>query len=443
MPVSALITLCTGFILRFATRSCVIKALNSREGVLTVVSSWLVVSLFGGLPYLLSNVVPGITEAFFESISGFTTTGATVLVDIEEVPKDILFWRSLTQWLGGLGILLFAIAILPSLGAAGLQPSVTEMNGLSYDKLHPRVFMVVKRLWGFYFIATLAAFVLLAVGEMSAYDALNHALTTLSSGGFSTKNTSVAGYGPYTQSVLIFFMILSGCNFSLLYLAIVRQSTLLFKNEEFQGYLLAIFVVGLLVSVGLFFMAHFSAGTALMDSFFAVVSALSTTGLFVADYMTWPVALWLLLLLLMFIGACSGSTSGGFKMIRHQVLFKNSFLEMKRILHPNALIPVKINGKSLSSSIVFKAMALVFVYMIVFAIGMVILRLLGLDYQTSIGASVACLSNVGTGFGAVGPGGTYAFIPQVAKWILILLMIFGRLEIFTIIVLFSRNFWKS
>ncbi|MBQ3354582.1 MAG: TrkH family potassium uptake protein [Bacteroidales bacterium] len=442
MPIAALITAMTGFVLCFSTRKKRGQRINHREGVITICLSWLVLSVFGGLPFLLSKSVPNFTDAFFEALSGFTTTGATILTNIEAVPKDILLWRSMTQWIGGLAIIVFAVALIPFLSVGGMQLFMTEMNGINYDKLHPRIMHTAKRLWGLYIFFTLLETLLLYWGDMDWFDALCHSLTTISSGGFSTRTSSIASYSNYSQIVVTFFMILSGCNFTLLLITLVRNPMALFKNEEFQHFIIMIVGISALLATALYFMEDMNVGGALRSAFFSVASVLTTTGFAVSDYTLWPVGLWVVLLLLMFVGACSGSTSGGIKIIRHLIFTKNAFLELKRILHPNAVIPVKINGKSVSKSVIYKTMTFVFVYFFIFVLGTLILLSLGIDFNTSVGASVATLSNLGTGVGEVGPFGTYAFLPQVAKWVLAIFMLLGRVELFTLIAIFSRNFWK-
>ena len=442
MPFSALITVLTGFILTFSTRRYKGQPINHREGVITICLSWLMLSVFGGLPFLLSKSVPNFTDAFFEALSGFTTTGSTILTNIETVPKDILLWRSLTQWMGGLAIIVFAVVLIPYLSVGGMQLFMTEMNGINYDKLHPRTMHTAKRLWALYVFFTLLEAVLLHLGDMDWFDAVCHSLTTISSGGFSTRASSIAGYSDYSQIIVMIFMTLSGCNFTLLLITLVRNPKALFNNEEFQHFVLLILGVSAAITLVLVFMVNMSVGSALRSSFFSVISCLTTTGFFVTDYTLWPSGLWVVLLLLVFIGACSGSTAGGIKIIRHLIFTKNAYLELRRVLHPNAIIPVKINKKALSRSVVFKTMTFVFVYFIILIIGMVVLLTLGVDFDTSIGATLATLSNCGLGIGSVGPFGTYAFLPQAAKWVLAILMLLGRVELFTLISIFSRNFWK-
>lgn len=443
MPFSALITLLTGFILLIATNKHRNEKTSSRDGVYIVCISWLVISLFGSIPYLLSKSVPNFTDGFFEALSGLTTTGASVLTHIEAVPKDILLWRSMTQWLGGMVIIVFTIAILPYLSMSGMQLFVAEINGFNSGKLHPRIMHTVLRIWWLYLFFTLLETVLLYFGDMDFFDALCHSMCTISSGGFSTRSESLGAYSNYSQVVVTVFMVLSGCNFSLLLLSLSWRSFAILKNQEFKTFLLYTLAIGSGIGAVLVFVRHLSFGMAFRESFFSVISTFTTTGFFVSDYTTWPTFLSITLFLLMFIGACSGSTSGGVKIFRHLIFLNNSFLELKRIIHPNAVLPVKINGKAISTGGVYKNITFIFIYFLVFIVGAIILLAMGIDFETALGASVATLSNVGTGIGHVGPGGSYVFFPQGVKWVLMLLMLLGRVELFSLITLFSRSFWKN
>lgn len=443
MPFSTLITLLTGFILLIATRNHRGDKTTSRDGVFIVCTSWLVLSLFGAMPFLLSKSVPNFTDGFFEALSGFTTTGATILTRIESLPRDILFWRSMTQWIGGLIIIVFPIAILPFLSMSGMQLFISEMNGITYDKLHPRVMHTVTRIWGIYLFLTLLETLLLYWGDMDLFDALCHSMTTISSGGFSTRTANMGAFSNYSQLVVSVFMLLSGCNFSLLLLSVGWRSFTILKNQEFRHYLLYIIFASVAIGLMLLFSCEMGLGHAFRESFFSVISTLTTTGFFVSDYMTWPSSLWIILFLMMFIGACSGSTSGGIKMSRQLIFIKNSFLELKRIIHPNAIIPVKINGKSVSSSGVYKNVTFVFVYFLVFIAGSIVLLLTGFDFDTAIGTSMATLSNVGMGVVTDGSGASYVGFPLVDKWLLMLLMLLGRVELFSLVMLFSKSFWKN
>jgi trk system potassium uptake protein TrkH len=349
----------------------------------------------------------------------------------------------MTQWLGGLAIIVFTIAILPYLGMSGMQLFVAEINGINYDKLHPRIMHTVRRIWGLYLFFTLLETLLLYWGDMDFYDAICHSMTTISSGGFSTRAESLGAFSNYSQVVVTIFMVLSGCNFSLLLLSLSWRSFAIFKNQEFKTFLLYILFISLGIGTVLVFARHLNFGTAFRQSFFGVISAFTTTGFFIGDYTAWPSFLWVMLFLLMFIGGCSGSTSGGVKIFRHLIFVNNSVLELKRIIHPNAVLPVKVNGKSISTSGVYKNVSFIFIYFLVFLAGAIVLLFTGADFNTAIGASVAALSNVGTGIGQVGPGGTYVAFTLGSKWVLMLLMLLGRVELFSLITLLSRSFWRN
>lgn len=443
MPFSALITMLTGLILIISTRDHKGEKTTSRDGVFIVCISWIVLSLFGSMPFLLSKSVPNFTDGFFEALSGFTTTGATILRHIESLPPDLLLWRSMMQWIGGLAIIVFSIAILPYLSMSGMQLFVSEMNGITYDKLHPRILHTVWRIWGIYLFFTLLETLLLYLGDMDFFDALCHSMSTVSSGGFSTRTESLGAFSNYSQVVVCVFMVLSGCNFSLLLLSITRRSLTILKNQEFRSFLIYVLLASVGIALVLLFVVHQSLGASFREAFFSVISTMTTTGFFVSDYTLWPSFLWVILFLLMFIGACSGSTSGGVKMFRHLIFVNNSILEMKRIIHPNAVLPVKVNGKAISSGGVYKNTTFIFIYFLVFIIGGIVLLFTGADFNTAVGASVAALGNVGTGVGAVGPGGSYVAFSLFDKWFIMLLMLLGRVELFSLITLLSRSFWRN
>ena len=439
---SILITQMFGFAFRYLGREAS-NTMSRRDSFLVVTLAWTLFSLFGTLPFLIGGYITNFTNAFFESMSGFTTTGATILTKIESVPKDILLWRSMTQWIGGLAIIVFSLAILPYLGMSGMQLFVSEINGITYDKLHPRVMHTVRRIWFIYLFFTLLETLLLYWGDMGLYDALCHSLTTISSGGFSTRTANIGAFSNYSQVVITVFMLLSGCNFSLLLLSLSWRSFTILKNQEFRTFLLYTVFLGIGIGLVLLFGCHKSFGASFRESFFSVISTFTTTGFFVSDYTAWPTFLWIILFLLMFIGGCSGSTSGGVKIFRHLIFVKNSILELKRIIHPNAVLPVKVNGKAISTSGVYKHITFIFVYFLFFLLGAIILLAQGIDIETALGASIATLSNVGTGLGQVGPGGSYVFFPIVTKWLLMLFMLLGRVELFSLITLLSRSFWRN
>ncbi len=440
--VSGIITLISGFVFWMLTLKKTKMNIGKREGFMIVTLAWIIISLFGTLPYLLSQSIHSFTNAFFETISGFTTTGSSILNDIEILPKNILYWRALTHWIGGMGIIVLTVAILPFLGVGGMQLFVAEMPGITPDKLHPRITGTAKRFWGIYVLLTAVEVILLYLGGMDFFDSLCHSFATLATGGFSTSNTSIAGFSPYIQYVIAFFMILAGTNFTLHYFALHLKFNKLRHNEEYRVYLLLIILFSLALTVGLIVFMGEGLEPAFRHALFTVSSILTTTGFVTSNYIIWPSYMWMLVFALMFFGGMAGSTGGGVKIIRHILLIKNSKLELKRSLHPHAVIPVKYNGKTVNQQIIFNVMAFFLLYLFFFALGTFVLGLLGLDFETAIGASIASLGNIGPGIGGVGPVENYAFIPDAGKWMLSFLMVMGRLELFTVLVIFSPAFWK-
>jgi len=440
--ISALITGVVGGTTWMLTRKNDKKNIGKREGYLIVSLTWVIISFFGTLPFLFSDSIPSLSSAFFETMSGFTTTGASILTDIEAVPKNILYWRAMTHWIGGMGIIVLTVAILPFLGIGGLQLMIAEMPGITPDKLHPRITETAKRFWAIYVIFTIAEVILLWVGEMNFFDSVCHSFATMATGGFSTQNDSIAGYLPYTQYIIIAFMFIAGTNFTLHYFVMHRQINKIISNEEFKLYFWIIVIISVFIAIGLFLTMGLDIEKSTRDSLFTVVSIITTTGFVTADYSLWPSFLWMLIFALMFIGGSAGSTGGGVKIIRHLLLIKNSFLEMKRSIHPQAIIPVKYNGKSVNQQIIFNVMAFFLIYILIFAFGTLVLSLLDYDFETSIGATIASLGNIGPGIGNVGPVDNYAFFSPLAKWFLSFLMLLGRLELFTVLIVISPAFWK-
>jgi trk/ktr system potassium uptake protein len=442
--ISAAITGILGIIIWFSVRLKLDKKwIGKREGYLIVTLSWVIVSLFGALPFLISGVIQSFTNAFFETISGFTTTGASILSDIEAVPKNILYWRATTQWIGGMGVIVLTVAILPFLGIGGMQLLVAEMPGITTDKLHPRITATAKRILGIYVTFTLVEILLLWAGEMDFFDSVCHAFSTMATGGFSTKNNSIAGFGSYSQYVIVFFMILAGTNFNLHYLIMRRKFSKVWINQEFRVYIWIIVVVTIIIAAGLFLLKGFGFEKSFSDALFSVVSILTTTGFSNSNYWLWPSFLWMFIFLLMLVGGSAGSAGGGVKIVRHLLLIKNSWIELKRAIHPNAIIPVKYNGKAVSQEIIFNVMAFFLIYLFVIALGTLIMSLMGMDFKTSAGATIASLGNIGPGIGSGGPTYSYAFIGAPAKWVLSFLMLLGRLELFTVLILFSPSFWRT
>ncbi|MDB4402035.1 TrkH family potassium uptake protein [Algibacter sp.] len=433
------------------------KEINKREGYIVVSFGWVIMSLSGTLPYVLTESIPSFTNAFFETMSGYTTTGASILNDIEAVPKGILFWRSLTHWIGGMGIIVLAIAILPLLGIGGMQLFAAEAPGPSADKLHPRITDTAKRLWLIYFGYTAAETLLLSVAGMSFFDAINHSLCTLSTGGFSTKNVSIAYWNgqPLIQYIIILFMFLAGTNFVLSYFAFKGRIQKVIHDEEFKLYFKFIAIFTIIAAVIIYFRADISkssivhpmvwgeAESAFRHGLFQVLSVITTTGFVTADYTLWTPFLVVLFFGLMFLGGSAGSTSGGVKVVRHLILIKNSFLEFKRTLHPNAIIPVRYNNKAINRFIVFNVLAFFILYMLSFIIGALVFSMFEIDFKSAIGLSASTLGNVGPALGDFGPVNNYAALPPLAQWWACFLMLIGRLELFTVLILFTPFFWRN
>ena len=420
------------------------KDIRKRESYLIVGSGWIVMSAFGALPFVIHGSIPSYTDAFFETISGFTTTGASILNDIESLPHGLLFWRSFTQWLGGMGIIVLSLAILPILGIGGMQLFVAEVPGPTKDKIHPRIRETAKRLWGIYLLLTLAETLLLITGGMNLFDALTHSFTTMATGGFSTKQASVAAWdSPFIHYVIIFFMFVAGMNFSLHYFWLRGAWKKLTGNDEFKFYLFFVLGVSVVIAVDLFLHGYGGAEKSFRDSLFQTVSIVTTTGYVTSDYETWGAFYQIVFFILLFAGGCAGSTGGAIKMVRHQLLIKNSLNELKRLLHPRAVIPVRFNKKIVSNDVMANITAFSFWYIAIFLVGMLILSLLGMDFISAIGAAATTLGNVGPGIGTVGPSLNFANVPTAGKWVLSFLMLVGRLELFTILVIFSKSFWKK
>ncbi len=440
---AGLITLSSGGLLAWLTHNPTAKELSKKDGYLVVTFGWLVMSFFGTLPYLLSGAIPNITDAFFETMSGYSTTGASILYDIESVHKGILFWRSLTQWIGGMGIIVLTIAILPLLGIGGMQLFVAEAPGISPDKLQPRIKETAKRLWLIYIGLTAAETLLLWVGEMDFYNALNHALTTMATGGFSTKNASITYFStPYTHYIIIIFMFLAGTNFTITYLALHGEFKKVINNEEFRFYFIFCVAAGLLIAVGILVISNSPVEKTLRNGLFQVVSIITTTGYVTADYTSWPPFITVIFFVLMFFGGSAGSTAGGVKIVRHVVLVKNSILEFKRQIHPTAVIPVRLNKTAVDRDITFNVLAFIMIYISIFALGSIIVAMMGVDFETALGSVATTLGNIGPGIGSVGPIDNFGHMPDQAKWFLSGLMLLGRLELFTVLILFTPYFWR-
>ncbi|MBT8253607.1 MAG: TrkH family potassium uptake protein [Bacteroidia bacterium] len=433
------------------------KEMNKRDGYVVVTLGWIIMALSGTLPYVFTETIPSFTNAYFETISGYTTTGSTILNDIESIPKGVLFWRSLTHWIGGMGIIVLAVAILPLLGIGGMQLFAAEAPGPSADKLHPRITDTAKRLWLIYVGYTAAETLFLKLAGMSFFDAINHSMCTVSTGGFSTKNASLAHWNdtPMIQYIVMVFMFLAGMNFVLSYFAFKGRVQKIIKDEEFKLYWRFIFIFAIVAAIIIYFRADVSNSTithpmvwgeaesAIRHGLFQVLAVVTTTGFVSADFTAWTPFLLVFFFGLMFLGGSAGSTAGGVKVVRHLILIRNGFLEFRRTLHPNAVLPVRYNGKSIVEGIVFNIKGFFIIYMLSFIFGALGFSMLGLDFESAIGVAASSLGNVGPALGEFGPVHNFYNMPSIGKWWCTFLMLIGRLELFTVLILFTPFFWRN
>jgi trk system potassium uptake protein TrkH len=440
--ISAAVTLITGYVSFILTDFD--RELRAKEGFAIVTFGWLFFSVFGSLPYMLSGTIPDFTNAFFETMSGFTTTGATIIPNIEALSHGVLFWRSLTHWIGGMGIIVLSLAILPFLGVGGMQLFKAEVPGPVADKLKPRVTETAKILWGVYVLLTAIEAGLLMLGGMTLFDALCHSFGTLATGGYSTKNASIGAYNSaYIDYVVILFMILAGTNFSLHYRFLRGDFKAYLRNKEFLFFLSIIGLAFLIIVSDTYFNHYNNLATTAQKTLFQVVAILTTTGYGTADYEQWAFSSQFTLFMLMFFGGCAGSTGGGIKIIRIFVLVKFVFSEITRLLHPHAVIPVRIGHTVIPREVVTNVLGFFILFILTFMLGVLTMSAMGLDMATSFGSVAATLANIGPGLGNVGPTDNYANIPLLGKWVLCLLMLMGRLEIFTVIILLSPFYWQK
>ena len=419
--------------------------IGKREGSVIVTGTWIIFSFIGLLPYWVSGYIPSFTDAFFETMSGFTTTGSTILPNIEVIPRSLLFWRSLTHWIGGLGIVVITMAILPIFGFNGSQIYTAEVTGLSKEKLHPKISGTAKRLFIIYLVMSFSGIAALWLAGMSPFDAVNHALSTVSTGGFSTKNTSIAyWHSPAIEWIIIVLMTGSAINLSLYYFLAVGNFRRFFKDEEMRT-LIAIIVStsAIIVFTQLIFWGFplEDIGENVRGALFTVSSLISTTGFYSVDYSGW-ISVAYMLLLLTFVGGSAGSTSGGVKVIRVLLVFKYCYYEFKRMVHPHAVFPVRYNGRAVKEEYITRMLAFILLYVILSLFGAMILCMSGLGFEESISSMVSCLGNVGPGLGHLGPLDNYQSLPAFAKWFMSFAMLVGRLEFFTVLLIFTPNFWK-
>ena len=434
------------------------KRVGEREGYVIVATVWVIYSLFGMLPFWLSGALPEITNAWFETMAGFTTTGATVIRDVTVMTHSILLWRALMQWIGGMGIIVLSVAILPMFGLGGMQLYSAEVTGVNYEKLSPRIADTAKHMWLTYIMLTVIQTALLNLEGMTLFDSICHSMSTISTGGFSTRNDSMIGDNPAIQWTTAVFMFLSGLNFTQLILLFRGKPQRPFQEEETRWYAIAVGIATLILSTGLFI--HYgiehdvrkiveleniflTTERALRKGFFMVCSAMTSTGFAASDYMTWPKLLWVFVFFMMFTGASSGSTAGGIKWVRIAIFAKSARAEIKRRIHPNAVIPVRFNGRTLTEQTTSNVMAFMFFYIAIIVVAVLIFCASGVAFDEAIGTAVSAIGNVGVSIGQFGPSGTYADYPIVAKWTATLVMLIGRLEIFTVLLLFSKALWKK
>ena len=416
---------------------------RAKEGFAIVTFGWVIAAFFGSLPFIIYGAIPSFTDAFFETMSGFSTTGATILNDIEALPHGLLFWRSFTHWLGGMGIIVMSLAILPFLGVGGMQLFKAEIPGPVADKLTPRVTQTAKILWIVYLVISTAEVILLLLGGMNFFEALTHTFGTMATGGYSIKNASIGAYqSAYVDYVIIFFMIVAGTNFALHYRLMTGNFRAYFQNTEFKVFLGLIAGATLIISLDTYFLYDSLAET-IQKTLFQVVAIITTTGYGTADYEQWSLSSQILLFALMFVGGSAGSTSGGMKVMRIYLMAKFVFTEFKRLLHPHGVIPVRMDGAAVPRDVMLNIVSYFVLFMFIYILSVFTMTLLGLDLSTAFGVVAATINSIGPGLGEVGPTDNYAHLPAMAKWLLSFLMLMGRLEILTVVILFSPDYWRK
>ena len=442
LALAFVITVVIGFFIRNATAKYHYDSLHRRESILVVVGTWVSISLFGVLPYLLSGSIPNFTDAFFETVSGFTTTGSSILTNIEAVPKGILFWRSLTHWIGGMGIIVLLVALSPFLKVSSIYLFNNEASVVISDKVNPRMFEDARSVWLIYVGLTILEIIFLRFGGMNLFESACHAFGTVATGGFSTRNASIGAFSPYIQYVVTVFMFLAGANFFLYLLIIHQRFGKAIRNEEFRLYAKIVFFAGAALTLILYLKQNMHLEAAFRDAYFQVVSIITATGFATDDYLKWPVYAWLILLGLMFIGASAGSTGGGIKVIRHLIFFKYLRIQYLKILHPNLVTRVQYNKHSIDNATLTKVANYIVLYILVFVVASLVLSFMNIDPETSMGSVITCMGGIGPGFGKTGPASNFEMLPVAAKYVLMLMMLLGRLELYTFLVIFTPAFWK-
>jgi trk system potassium uptake protein TrkH len=441
---SMVTTLVSGLLLYFAGRYSKKRGtVRHKEGFLIVGLGWILASLFGALPFYLSGSISSYADAFFEAVSGFTTTGATILTDVEAIPKGLLFWRSFTHWLGGMGILVFAMALLPALGAGSFLIFKAETTGPTTDKLTPRIRETAKMLYVVYIIITLAQIITLRLAGMSLYDSLIHTFGTVGTGGFSNYNKSVGYFqNPTFEWIITIFMFVSGVNFSLYYDALHGNIRTLLKDREFRLYIFLVLMAVVMIAININNAVYHDLGESIRQSSFHVLSITSTSGFSAVDYDLWPDFSRMILLLLMFFGACAGSTAGGIKIIRILLVLKIIRKELNRLIHPKAVLVTRIGDKTIPDETLQNTSSFLLLYLVIFLAATIILLAQGMDILSGVSAVATTLNNVGPGFNQFGPARNFSTLSDFSKVLLSMLMLLGRLEIYTLFILVSPGFWK-
>lgn len=444
---SMAITLASGGLLFFLFHDPAASkaAMSHREGMAIVALGWFVAGAFGGLPFYIAGTFETVVDCVFESLSGFSTTGSSVLVNIEAVPRGILFWRSLTHWLGGMGIIVLSLAILPFLGIGGMQLYKAEVPGPAPDKLKPRIKDTAVTLWKVYLVFSAIETVLLMFGGMDFFDALCHTFGTMATGGFSTKNTSVAAYNSaYIDYVITIFMLIAGVNFSLHYLLLKWRPSAMWKDPEFRVFVGMVTAFTVIITIAVYASGNYdNVADSVRYTSFQVASILTTTGFATADYELWPGLTQAILLFCMFVGGCAGSTGGGMKVMRIMVLLKQSYKELFRLIHPRSVSHVKMGKIVVPDDVISGVWGFFILWLGLFVLAAFIVAGTGVDVVTSFAASLACIGNIGPGIGGVGPTENFAWLPDTAKWVLTFCMVLGRLEIYTVLILFVPEFWRK
>ena len=443
--IAMIVTMAAALALRFIGQDAE-NSLGRRDAYLLVTLTWIIFSFFGSLPFLISGYIPSFTDAYFETMSGFSTTGASIIESVESLPHGILFWRSLTQWIGGLGIVFFTIAILPSLVGGNVKVFSAEATGPIRAKMHPRLSTTAKWIWSIYLILTLLCMVCFYFAGMTVFDAINYAMTITATGGFATHDASTGYFHSISiDYIAILFMFLSGTSFTLLYVSFFKgKISKLFQNTEFRFYISVVAIATLAIVYILRVDSNYDIHTAIRKGLFQVVSFITTTGMFNDDAGKWPHFTWVILGLVMYLGACAGSTSGGFKCIRGVMLLKIVRNHFKQIIHPNAVLPVKINGQNIPRNRLIALFAFFTLTILMVIVSASIMIIAGVDNTNAITIALSCVSNVGPTLGTeIGPVMSWSILPDYIKWILCPLMLMGRLEIMTVLVLFTRSFWKD